>query len=51
MDRKPATKAGWLGKLQERRHKNVVIVGLANKIAVWALLRHDREYQADYSAA
>ncbi len=31
-------------------HKNVVAVALANKNArvVWALLAHEREYNADY---
>jgi len=53
IDRNPETKAGWLGKLLGRRHKNVAIVALANKNArtVWALLRHDRAYQSDYTAA
>jgi transposase len=53
IDQKPAAKAGWLGKLLGRRHKNVAIVALANKNArtVWALLMHDREYQSDYTAA
>jgi transposase len=53
LDRKPAAQTGWLGKLLERRHKNVAVVALANKNArtVWALLKHDREYQSDYVAA
>jgi len=40
----------WLGKLLRRRHPNVAAVALANKNArtVWALLAHDREFQADY---
>jgi hypothetical protein len=41
----------WLAQLTGRRHKNVAAVALANKNAriVWALLAHDRYYQADYS--
>jgi len=40
----------WLVQLIGRRHKNVAAVALANKNAriVWALLAHDRDYQADY---
>jgi transposase len=39
--------------LLERRHANIVIVALANKTArmAWALLRHDRDYDADWSKA
>jgi len=44
---------GWLGAMVQRRHKNVAAVALANKNAriVWALLRHGREFKADYAAA
>jgi transposase len=47
---KPGYAHGWLGRLIDRRHKNVATVALANKNAriVWALLAHDRTYQADY---
>jgi transposase len=40
----------WINALLERRHKNVVIVALANKNArmAWAVLRHDREYDAGW---
>lgn len=40
----------WLAQLTERRHTNVAAVALANKNAriVWALLAHDRHYQAGY---
>ena len=33
-----------------RRNKNVAAVALANKNAriVWALLAHDRDYEADF---
>jgi len=43
----------WINALLERRHANVVIVALANKTArmAWALLRHDREYEANWSNA
>ena len=41
----------WLTQLIGRRHKNVAAVALANKNAriVWALLAHDRDYQAAYA--
>lgn len=44
---------GWLGELLVRRHKNVAVVALANKNAriLWALLRHDRKFQLDYTPA
>lgn len=40
----------WLTQLTQRRPKNVAIVALANKMArtIWALLAHEREYQARY---
>lgn len=43
----------WVKALVERRNKNVAAVALANKNAriVWALLAHDRKYQADYVSA
>jgi transposase len=38
----------WLRGLQERAHKNTVIVALANKLAriIWAVLRHGGTYDA-----
>lgn len=47
-----ASAATWVDKLLQRRHKNVATVALANKNAriVWALLAHDREYQAGHAA-
>lgn len=41
----------WLRELLCRRHKNVVIVALANKLAriVWALLSKGTKYQESYS--
>ena len=39
----------WLQRLLSRRHRNISAVALANKHAriVWALLVHEREYQAE----
>ena len=52
-ERKPEDADPWLKNLLSRRHKNVAAVALANKNAriLWALLAHDREYQADYRRA
>lgn len=43
----------WLTQLTARRNKNIAAVALANKTArtVWALLVHDREFQAGYARA
>lgn len=43
----------WLDALSRRRHRNVVIVALANKLAriAWALLFHQRRYQEQYLVA
>jgi transposase len=43
----------WLGRLLDRRHKNVAAVALANKNArtVWALLVHGRDYRPDYTSS
>jgi transposase len=43
----------WLKSLLARRNKNVAAVALANKSArtIWALLAHDREYEAHYVRA
>ena len=40
----------WAVRLAERRPDNVVTVALANKTArtIWALLAHDRAYQANF---
>jgi transposase len=40
----------WINGVVNRRNKNVAAVALANKNAriVWALLAHDRHYQAGY---
>ena len=46
----PGQEPTWIDRLLTRRHANVAAVALANKNAriAWALLAHDREYQADY---
>lgn len=43
----------WLKGLLARRNSNVAAVALANKNAriVWALLAHEREYEAGYTPA
>ncbi len=48
--RKARTGDSWLGSLLRRRHVNIAAVALANKNArtIWALMAHDREFQADY---
>jgi transposase len=40
----------WFSELARRRPINVAIVAMANKIArtIWALIAHDRAYQAGY---
>ena len=40
----------WLANLLKRRHADIAAVALANKNvrAVWAMLVHGREFQADY---
>jgi len=45
--------ASWLAGLLKRRHPNVAALALANKNAriVWALLRHDRNYDPGYQAS
>ena len=50
-ERKVGPVPSWLAQLTERRHTNVAAVALANKNAriVWALLAHERNYQADYT--
>lgn len=50
--RKP-DQGGWLRDLLRRRNPNVAAVALANKNAriAWALLAHERSYQADYAVA
>jgi transposase len=44
---------GWLMRVAERRNLNIAAVALANKNAriIWALLAHEREYQAGYTSS
>jgi len=51
-ERKAQQAGSWLEGVMARCHKNVAATALANKNArtVWALLVHDREYQAGYRA-
>lgn len=51
-DKEPDT-CSWINGVVSRRNKNVAAVALANKNAriVWALLAHDREFQAGYTTA
>jgi transposase len=48
---KPDARWGWLLELLKRRGMNVAAVALANKNArtAWALLAHEREFDAHYS--
>lgn len=50
---KPGYSESWLGRLLTRRHKNIAACALANHNArvAWALLAHDREYEANHMAA
>jgi transposase len=43
---------GWLVRLAARRNANIAAVALANKTAriVWALLAHQRDYQAGHGS-
>ncbi|AXK40555.1 IS110 family transposase [Crenobacter cavernae] len=47
----PDATCNWVNQVVNRRNKNVAAVALANKNAriVWALLAHDRQYQAGYA--
>jgi transposase len=51
-ERKAGYGTSWIAGLVKRRHPNIAAVALANKNAriVWALLRHDRNYDARYQA-
>ena len=46
-----ADPCSWVNAVVQRRNKNVAAVALANKNAriVWALLAHDRGYEAGYT--
>ena len=45
--------SGWLHEVVQRRNANVASVALANKNAriVWALLAHERQFEAGYMRA
>jgi transposase len=49
--KKPGYAESWLGRLLARRHKNIAACALANHNArvAWALLTHDRRYEASYA--
>ena len=49
-ERKANYAGSWLANLMSRRHQNVAAVALANKNAriIWALLAHNRNYQANF---
>jgi len=48
VDRRPHRFGNWLTQLEQRAHRNVVAVSLANKIAriAWAVLRKSEPYRA-----
>jgi transposase len=50
VERKPDQSERWLKDLLTRRNKNIAAVALAAKNAriAWALLAHERGYQADH---
>lgn len=50
---KPGYAESWLARLIRRRNLNVVAVALANKNAriIWALLKHERDYQPGYQSS
>ena len=53
LKRRAGRTEGWLARLAARRNPNIAAVALANKNAriIWALLVHERDYQAGYGAA
>lgn len=53
LKRQPDQAEGWLARLMQRRNPNIAAVALANKNAriVWAVLAHERDYQAGYLKA
>jgi transposase len=48
MERKPSALGEWLTNLSARRHRNVTVVALANKMAriAWAILSKGTHYSA-----
>jgi transposase len=53
IEHRPDQADSWLMRLMARRGKNVAAVALANKNAriAWALLAHQRDFQANYTPA
>ena len=51
-ERKADYGTSWIAGLVKRRHPNIAAVALANKNAriVWAMLKHERNYDARYQA-
>lgn len=49
-DKKDDARSRWLVDLGKRRHRNIAVVAQANKTArlVWAIVRYERTYQADW---
>lgn len=49
LDRRQDRLGVWLRAMKTRRHANVVVVALANKLArtAWAVLAHDQDYRPD----
>src|ERR1700722_477399 len=41
----------WIEQLTKRRHRNVAIVAIANKMArtIWAILAHGKPYEKNYA--
>ena len=52
-ERKESFSGSWLAGVMARRNPNVAAVAQANKTAriIWALLAHDRKYDAYYGMA
>jgi len=50
---KPGYAESWLARLIGRRNPNVAAVAVANKNAriIWALLKHERDYQPGYQSS
>jgi transposase len=44
--------AAWIDQLIRRRHRNVVIVAIANKMArtIWAILARGKPYEKDHAS-
>lgn len=53
VERKPSAPGEWLTSLSARRHRNVTVVALANKMAriAWAILSKGTHYNVPAFAA